>query len=182
MVSQELLERVVAQVGQHVRESKGYETESWINPLTPVDSVAAFAMAKVLTERHLFDYFVSVAPEGHVYGYFFEKCFGASILSVHVDYPPRRCEVLDDLNPIRGKRVLILEDDVASGTTLRHVVNAINEYQPRSLDLYLGRRKGDQALENVDPAIGTTYLAEDYLDPNRREEYESQFVTFFEGR
>jgi hypothetical protein len=179
MISPELLKRVEAEVGQHVRESKGYETESFINPLTPVNSVAAFAMAKALTERALFDHCVSVAPEGHVYGFFFEKCFGASVLSVHVGYPPRGCTILDDLSPIRGARVLILEDDVASGTTLRHVVNSLNEYHPRSLDLYLGRPKDSQVLENIDPAIGTVYLAEDYLDPQRLEEYESQFAKFF---
>lgn len=179
MIPHPLLDRVVECVGKHVRESKGYETESWINPLTLVDSVAAFAMAKSLTEADLFDYCVSVAPEGHVYGYFFE-CFGASILSVHVDYPPRRCEVLDNLECLRGNRVLILEDDVASGTTLRYVVTSLQEYQPRSLDLYLGRPKDGQILEHVDPAIGTVYVAEDHLAPDRREEYERQFVEFFE--
>lgn len=97
MVSTELLDRVVADLSEHVRNAKGYETESWINPLTAVDSISAFAMAKLLTEQKLFDHFVSVAPEGHVYGYFFEKAFGVSMLSVHVDYPPRRCEVRDDL-------------------------------------------------------------------------------------
>lgn len=180
MVPEELMSRVVADVDKHVRESKGYETESWINPLTPVDSVAAFAMAKYLTEANLFEHCVSVAPEGHVYGYFF-KCFGASILSVHVDYPPRRCEVLDNLEVLREKRVLILEDDVASGTTLRHVVNTLKEYEPQSLDLYLGRRKDGQVLEHVDPAIGTVYLAEDLLDPNLREQHETQFVKYFES-
>jgi hypothetical protein len=182
MIPKELLERVLSEVDKHVRASKGYETESWINPLAPVDSVAAFTMARVLTEQHRFDVCISVAPEGHVYGYFFEKCFGASILSVHVDYPPRCCHVLDDLDAVRGKRVLILEDDVASGTTLRHVVSAISEYQPRSLELYLGRPKDGQVLEHVDPAIRTVYLAEDFLDLSRREEYESQFVAFFESR
>jgi hypothetical protein len=182
MVSQEVLERVLADVGEHVRKSKGYETESWINPLTPVDSVAAFAMAKLLTDQQLFDYCVSVAPEGHVYGYFFERCFGAPMLSVHVDYPPRRCEVLDDLEVVRGKRVLILEDDIASGTTLRYVASAINEHGPQSLDLYLGRPKDGQILDHVDPAIGSVYLAEDYLDPGQREEHESQFVAFFESK
>lgn len=181
MVPEDVLTRVLADVDRHVRESKGYETESWINPLTPVDSVAAFAMARVMTEQRVFDHCVSVAPEGHVYGYFFEKCFGASVLSVHVDYPPRRCEVLDDLEPVRGKRVLILEDDVASGTTLRYVVNTLSEYEPQSLSLYLGKPKDWQVLERIDPAIDTVYLAEDHLDPNRREEYESQFVTFFEA-
>ena len=182
MISSELLERVLAAVDKHVRESKGYETESWINPLRPVDSVAAFAMAKRLTEQRRFDYCVSVAPEGHVYGYFFEKCFGAPILSVHVDYPPRRCEILDDLSVIRGKRVLILEDDVASGLTLSFVVGAISDFNPRSLDLYLGRPKDGQVLENVDPAIGTVYLAEDYLAAEQRAEYEAQFAAFFADR
>jgi hypothetical protein len=182
MISKELIERVEFNVGQHVRQSKGYETESWINPLTPVDSVAAFAMAKALTEAQLFDYCVSVAPEGHVYGYFFERCFGAPVLSVHVDYPPRRCEVLDNLGPIRTRRVLILEDDVASGTTLRHVVTALGKYEPRSMDLYLGRPKDSQILEHVDPAIGTLYLAEDHLDQRRRDEYEEQFRQFFQSK
>jgi hypoxanthine phosphoribosyltransferase len=121
---------------------------------------------------------VAVAPEGHVYGYFFER-FGNSLLSVHVDYPPRRCEVLDDLGVIRSKRVLILEDDVASGTTLRHVIGALKQYRPSSIDLYLGRPKDSQVLEFVAPTINTIYLAEDHLDPNRRSDYEDQFIRFF---
>jgi len=181
MLSQELLDRVAADVEQHVRESKGFEEEPGLNPLKPVDSVAAFAMAKLLTDRNAFDICLSVAPEGHVYGYFFQ-CLGAGILSVHVGYPPRRCEILDDLRPLRDKRVLILEDDVASGMTLRHVVGAVEEYKPKSLDLFLGRRKSCQVLENIDPAIRTVYLAEDHLDPSRRTEHEEQFASFFAVR
>ena len=168
----------MADLQQHVRQSKGYEEGPWVNPLTPVDCVDAFMMAKVLTEQNVFDHCVAVAPEGHVYGYFFER-FGASILTVHVDYPPRRCEMLDDLSVIHDKRVLILEDDVASGLTLRLVVIALELNEPRSLDLYLGRRKEDQVLENVDRQIGSIHVAEDHLDPTRREEYEAEFVRFF---
>lgn len=179
MVPQLLLDRVAANVAEHVRISKGYEEESMLNPLTPMDSVAAFAMAKLLTQGEMFDYCVSVAPEGHVYGYFF-TFFSASILTVHVDYPPRRCDPLDDLQVIRDKRVLILEDDVASGTSLRHVVQALLEHQPVTIDLYLGRRKSCQTLENIDSAIRIVYLAEDFLDPSRREEDEAEFLKFFE--
>ena len=174
---QQLLERVVGDVGRHVRESKGYEEESFINPLAPVDSVAAFTMAKMLIDQDLFDVCISVAPEGHVYGYFFH-CLGATVLSVHVDYPPRRCEILDDLHGIRARRVLILEDDVASGTSLRRVVVALQEFEPRSIDLYLGRPKHAQVLDSVDSAIGKVYLAEDYLDAGRRKLDEQQFVDF----
>lgn len=178
MVPPQLLERVESEVAAHVRQSKGYETVSMINPLTPVDSVSAFAMARRLTAGNLFDVCVAVAPEGNVYGYFFAR-FGAAILSVHVDYPPRRCEILDDLSPLGGKQVLILEDDVASGMSLRHVVRTLLAYQPTAIDLYLGRPKDCQTLEYIDPAIRTVYLAEDYLDASHRPEYEEEFIRFF---
>ena len=178
MISQQLVEKVTSDIRQHVRQSKGYEEGPWVNPLVPVDCVHAFMMARLLVDRKVFDYCVAVAPEGHVYGYFFER-LGASVLAVHVDYPPRKCEVLDDLSLFRGRRVLILEDDVVSGLTLRLVVSTLRLYQARSLDLFLGRHRTDQMLENVPPEIGTVYVAEDYLDPRLREDYESSFVTFF---
>jgi hypoxanthine phosphoribosyltransferase len=181
MISPQLTELVITEVSQHVRSSKGYETESFINPLTPVDSVSAFVMAKLLAEGNAFDVCVSVAPEGHVYGYFFHL-FEVPILSVHVDYPPRRCEILDDLETIRGKRVLILEDDVASGTTLRLVVNELIEYEPASIDLYLGRRKDSQILDSIHPSIDRVFIAEDHLDAQRRYEYEKIFADYFETR
>jgi hypothetical protein len=50
------------------------------------------------------------------------------------------------------------------------------------MDLYLGRPKDSQILEHVDPAIGTVYLAEDHLDLRRRDEYEEQFMQFFQSK
>jgi hypothetical protein len=178
MISQQLMEKVLWDVQQHVRKSKGYEQGPWVNPLVTADSVYAFAMAHLLVERKVFDYCVAVAPEGHAYGYFFER-LGASVLAVHVDYPPRACAALDDLAPLRGQRVLIVEDDVVSGLTLRLVVSALRRYKPRSLDLFLGRPKADQLLENVPPEIGTVYVAEDTLDPRLRGVYELSFAAFF---
>lgn len=180
MVPAALIDRVVADVRQHCRQSKGYEAAPYVNPLVPVDCVSAFNMARLLIEQRMFDHYVSVAPEGHVYGYFFQR-LGQPVLSVYVDYPPRRFAALDDLSPIRGGRVLILEDDVVSGITLRLVTRALQEHQPRSLSLYLGRFKEDQIIENVCPEIETMYLAEDHLDPRRREEYEAEFIQFFAG-
>jgi len=178
MISPQLMEKVICAVQQHVRKSKGYEQGPWVNPLVPADSVYAFTMARLLVERQVFDHCVAVAPEGHAYGYFFER-LGASVLAVHVDYPPRTCTALDDLSPLHGRRVLILEDDVVSGLTLRLVVSALRPYRPRSLSVFLGRPKNDQLLENVPPEIGTIYVAEDNLDPRLRGDYESSFATFF---
>ncbi len=176
-----LMEFVIAEVSRHVRSSRGYETESFVNPFTPVDSVSAFVLARTLTEQHEFDACVSVAPEGHVYGYFFQL-FNAPIVSVHVDYPPRRCQTFEDLEAIRGKRVLILEDDVASGTTLRLVVQTLLEYQPRGIDLFLGRRKDSQILEAIHPSIDRVFMAEDFLDASLRAEHERQFAEYFKSR
>ena len=178
MVPVGLIDRVAADVWQYCRQSKGYEDAPYVNPLVPVDCVSALMMARLLIERRIFDHYVSVAPEGHVYGYFFEQ-LGQPILSVYVDYPPRSFAALDDLSPVRDGRVLILEDDVVSGITLRLVTRALLEHQPRSLSLYLGRLKEHQVLENVCPEIEAVYLAEDHLDPRRREEYEAEFIRFF---
>ena len=109
MLSEQLLEWVVADVRRHVRRSKGYEEGPWVNPLAPVDCVAAFSMARLLAGRGLFDHCIAVAPAGHVYGYFFER-LGVPVLSVHVGYPPRRVEVLDDLAVVRGGHVLLREE------------------------------------------------------------------------
>ena len=172
------LHRVESAVSRHVRNSKGFEEESMVNPFEPHNCVAAFAMSRLLSQGDHFDYCIAVAPEGHVYGYFFELA-GAAVLSVHVDYPPRRCIALDDLGPIAGKRVLILEDDVASGTTLRLILSVLEEYHPQRIGLYLGRAKRNQTLENIDSRISETYLSEDYLDPAQLPRLQTDFEEYF---
>ena len=174
----ELLERVDRQVEAHVRQSKGFEQDSMINPLVPVDTVAALAIAKQLIEQSRFDAFVAVATEGHVYGYFFEQ-FGAAVLSVHVDYPPRRCVLLDDFAVIKGQRLLILEDDVASGTTLHLVIDELENFKPNSMDLYLGRPKANQTLENIDSRVNKVFLAEEHLSAADRPRHEDEFRSHF---
>lgn len=118
MISPDVLQSINKAIRRHV-QSKGDADSPWQNPLVPQDCVAAFAMAKLLTQKQ-FDHYLAVAPEGHVYGFFFER-LGARVLSVFVDYPPRRLESRDDLTVIQGGRVLILEDDVISGVTLQLV-------------------------------------------------------------
>jgi len=178
MLDEELLDKVLSEVREHCRRAKGYEEGPWVNPLVPSDCVSALMMARILTEGEPFDQYVAVAPEGHVYGYFFER-FGCRVLAVHVDYPPRRCDVLDDLSVLRDARVLILEDDVISGVTLRLVIDVLKRYGPRSLDLFLGRRREDQQLDAVGPEIDRVFLAENCLDPALSARYEAEFAKFF---
>jgi hypothetical protein len=177
MVSQQLLNRVSDDVERHCA-AKGYVRGPNWNPLTPWDSVAAFAMARSLIQSGQFDDYVTIAPEGHVYGYFFE-CLGTQPLCVSVDYPPKRVDLVDDLKALRGRRVLLIEDDIISGVSLNLVVRELARYAPRSLSLYLGREKDSQQLQNVPPPIAGVYLAEDHLDPAERERYGAEFVEFF---
>jgi hypothetical protein len=152
-----------------------------VNPLVPADSVAAFAMANWLIDQRCFDVCVSVAPEGHSYGYFFELR-GSHPLSVHVDYPPQTCTMLDDLSVMENRRVLILEDDVVSGITLQLAMGAFASYKSAEVALYLGRRKEDQFLDNVPSTISQIYLATDTLDAASRSKYEQQFIEFLKTR
>jgi hypothetical protein len=80
---------------------------------------------------------------------------------------------------IRGRRVLLVEDDMVSGVSLTLVVLELAQYAPRSLSLYLGREKDSQQLQNVPSPITEVYLAEDHLDPAERGRYEAEFVEFF---
>jgi hypothetical protein len=178
VVSSRLLERVAAEARGHCAE-KGYVRGRNWNPLIPQDSVAVLAMARELTMSGAFDRYIAVAPEGHVYGYFFER-LGARVLSIFVDYPPTRVESADDLSAIHGQRVLLIEDDVVSGISLDLAMKEIAQHEPSSVSLYLGRKKDSQQLHNIPSQIDRVYLAEDDLDPARRGRYESEYVDFFQ--
>ena len=177
MVPQDLRDRVLADVRRHC-EAKGYHEGPSVNNFVPHDAVAAFAMAGSLMGSSLFDHYVAVAPEGHIYGYFFEQ-LGAKVLSVFTDYPPTCCESLDDLSVLKGGRVLLIEDDVIGGRTLRLVVAHLRQFSPASLALYLGHTKGIQHLQNIPQEMAAVYLAEDYLDESERDANQKSFAAFF---
>jgi hypothetical protein len=178
VVSNRLLE-LVAEAARGHCAAKGYVRGHNWNPLAPQDSVAALAMASHLTRSEAFDHYIAVAPEGHVYGYFFER-LGARVLSIVVDYPPTRVESADDLWAVHGQRVLLIEDDVVSGISLDLVMTEVTRHEPSSVSLYLGREKDSQQLQNIPSQIDRVYLAEDSLDPASRGRYESEFFEFFQ--
>jgi hypothetical protein len=176
VVPRGVLEAVLAEVRAHCQR-RGYREGPGVNNFVPHDAVAAFGMAKLLTGMG-FDRYVAVAPEGHIYGYFFER-LGARALSVLADYPPTRCVAEDDLRAISGQRVLLIEDDVIGGRTLRIVVEHLRQYSPGAIELYLGHTKGIQHILNVPAEIDKVHLAEDRLDWSGRPELEAEFVKSF---
>jgi hypothetical protein len=176
VVPRGVLEAVLAEVRAHCQR-RGYREGPGVNNFVPHDAVAAFGMARLLTGMG-FDRYVAVAPEGHVYGYFFER-LGTPVLSVLADYPPTRCVAEDDLRVIGGQRVLLIEDDVIGGRTLRMVVEHLRQYSPGAIELYLGHTKGIQHLPNVPSEIEKVHLAEDCLDWRRRPELEAELIRCF---
>jgi hypothetical protein len=178
VVSTRLIELVARKAREHC-VAKGYTTGRNWNPLTPQDSVAAWAMARDLTASGAFDTYIAVAPEGHAYGFFFEQ-LGATVLSIFVDYPPTRVESADDLSMVRGRRVLLIEDDVVSGISLELVLKELMRHEPESVSLYLGREKDSQQLQNVPSQIERVYLAEDCIEEASRVRYEAEFFDFFQ--
>ena len=179
MVPQQLLESVAQQACQHCA-AKGYVSGPNWNPLEPQDPVTALAMASLLVGSGQFDHYLAVAPEGHAYGYFFER-FGARVLSVFVDYPPRQVTQADNLTAVSGGRVLVIEDDVVSGVSLGLVVDAIRIHRPASVSVYLGRRADSQCPENIPAEVEAVYLAEAHLDPADRPRHETDFLRVFGG-
>lgn len=136
-------------------------------------------MARLLVGQNIFDHTIAIAPEGHIYGYFFER-MGVDVLSVYTDPPPStRVESVENLSKIFRGNVLLIEDDVVSGSTLRIVVAAIGGYDPGTLSLYLGHAKCFQRLQNVPPGFSKIYIAEDCLDPRDRQRHEDEFAEFF---
>lgn len=176
MVTRQLLDAVLADVRRHC-QAKGYREGPGVNNFLPHDAVAAFGMAELLS-RARFDHYVAIAPEGHIYGYFFER-LGVPVLSVFTDYPPTRVSNEDDLQTLRGKRVLLIEDDVIGGRTLRLVVEHLQPFAPGTLSLYLGHTKGIQHLRNVPTEVSEVFVAEDLFGLDSRADFERRFEVFF---
>jgi hypothetical protein len=176
MVARQLLDAVLADVRRHC-ETRGYREGPGINNFVPHDAVAAFGMAELLVADG-FDRYLAIAPEGHIYGYFFER-LGVPALSVFTDYPPTRVTDEDDLRLIEGRQVLLIEDDVIGGRTLRLVVEHLRQFSPGSLALYLGHTKGIQHFRNVPAAIERVFVAEDSLTLDAQPDLERRFKEFF---
>src|SRR5436853_2509970 len=116
MIHRPILNAVLAQVRQHC-QNKGYQEGPGVNNFAPHDGVGAFGMAQLLTALQ-FDRYLAVAPEGHIYGFFFER-LTVPVLSIFTDYPPTHCFAETDLRAIQDQRVLLIEDDIIGGRTLR---------------------------------------------------------------
>jgi hypothetical protein len=172
-----VLQYVLAAIRDYCHERGAWEAAG-VSNFVPHDCANACAMARFLVQDIGFDHYVSVAPEGHIYGYFFDR-IGIQPLALSVDYPPTKLKAIDDLSHITGGTVLIIEDDVMGGATLRIVASELIKFKPRRLSLFLGHSKVFQHFENIPQEIEQVYIAEDVLSEDQYSDREREFVEQF---
>lgn len=136
------------------------------NEHLPNSYLTAFRSAQEAA-RQGYDIVVIVGPEGFAYEPIFED-LGLPALAFDVpesDYGgDRSVKVLDDLVQIEGKRVLVVEDDVRSGATLRKLLEVLAPHSPKELGLYLGARRSYQVFQNIPPQFQRVHFTEDDED------------------
>ncbi|HKY62468.1 MAG TPA: phosphoribosyltransferase family protein [bacterium] len=145
----------------------------------PHSYVAAFNAAQKTVKRG-HELALIVGPEGFAYAPIFHD-LGLETLAVNIGEAnpagKRPVEALDDLSRLRGKKVLVVEDDVHSGEPLRSLLAEIKPYRPSALNLYLGLPAFRQNLENVPPGFRKVYITEEY-----RKEDEAAFLKHLKKR
>ncbi|MFO1520412.1 MAG: phosphoribosyltransferase, partial [bacterium] len=125
------------------------------NPHFPASYTASFRSAQQAL-RQKYDVALIVGPEGFAYEPIFEDL---GLPSIAVNIPeadfngPRSFQSFDDLSALKGKRVLVVEDDVQSGATLRALLEALAPHAPSFLGLYLGAPPNRQITANIPKAF-----------------------------
>jgi len=122
-----------------------------------------------------------VGPEGFAYEPLFR---GAGLPTVAVNVPesepggPRTVHTPpgEDLGAVGGRRVLVVEDDVCTGATLRAVLGAL-PVRPASVGLYLGSPAGLRKLTPVPPEVSQVHAS-----AGEHDEAVDEFLWFLEER
>jgi hypoxanthine phosphoribosyltransferase len=136
-----------------------YEIEQHVRHFSdhPIEALAT-ARAAVNDDQN--DIGVVIGPEGFMYASMF-SLLGFPLVNIHIDEycktEDRPYKELDDISCIKGKRVLLIEDDVVTGKTLEKALSKIEAYSPSEVSVYLGTRRDKQKLENVPKQIRRVY-------------------------
>lgn len=107
--------------------------------LYPLDIWASLYFIHKIVAENKFDFGICIAPEALRYAALFEL-FRLPILAVFMDdsNPSRDFRILDNLEPIRQKDIIVIEDDVVTGKTLKIFLGEVKYYSPKSISLFLG--------------------------------------------
>jgi hypoxanthine phosphoribosyltransferase len=127
----------------------------------PIYYSSAFQTAVSLPAKD-YDYALIVGPEGFAYEPIFLE-LGIETLAINIpEYRAnrkRKLSYLDQLPNLKGKRILIVEDDIRTGATLQKILTDPLISCALSFDLYLGQEEKYHLLANIPPTIKHTFVA-----------------------
>ena len=143
----------------HDRGLKLAEEHEAQHEYSPHSYTAAFHTAKrALADGY--DAALIVGPEGFSFQPIFEDL---DVPTVAINIPEadfdgeRTLVAFDDLSQLKGKRVLVVEDDVRSGATLKKVLEALEGHRPAHLGIFLGSYSFAQKKENIPAEFKDVY-------------------------
>lgn len=144
------------EMGSRLAEQRGVKNEH-----IPHSYVASFRTA-LKAAADGYDAALIVGPEGFAYEPIFAE-LGLRTVAINIpeaDFDGERTlTALDKLSGLKGKRVLVVEDDVRSGATLRKILEMFKRRMPSHLGLYLGTDMARQYLENIPAEFKSRYVA-----------------------
>lgn len=124
-------------------------------------SIAAFNAAMEASKKG-FEVALIVGPEGFAYEPYFAD-FGIKTVAINIPESrpgqPRDMQVFEDLSVLAGKKVLVVEDDVRTGATLRRILDGLRDTQPSEVGLYLGQNENFQLMKNVPAEFKEVFVA-----------------------
>lgn len=134
------------------------------NEHSPHSMTSSFVNAQQALAKGRYSVVLIVGPEGFAYEPLFRdigRDLRLRVVSVNIpeaDFNGERSiQVLDDLKALEGQRVLVVEDDVQSGATLRKLLEHVTPHRPAFLGLYLGSEPHYQMRENIPPEFKSVY-------------------------
>lgn len=138
--------------------AKLYEVD---NPHNPSNPLAAFIAARTAVKAG-FQVALIVGPEGFSYEPYFRD-LGIWTLAVNIpesgEGEARTIKIFDDLSLLKGRKVLVVEDDVRTGATLQKLLEEIKPDEPARLGLYLGQPETFQKTTSIPTDFKDTYIA-----------------------
>src|SRR3989338_1829696 len=130
------------------------------NPHDPNNPLGAFSAARRAVKKG-FNVALIVGPEGFGYEPYFLD-LGMPTVAVNIpesgEGETRTIKLFDDLSALRGKKVLVVEDDIRTGATLQKLLEQIKPNEPAELDLYLGQSINYQKIENIPEDFTDTFV------------------------
>jgi hypoxanthine phosphoribosyltransferase len=133
----------------------------------PRSYTVAFRAAMDAVQEVGYDTALIVGPEGFAYEPIFRD-LGLAIAAVNIPEAvfngERSLKELDDLSKLKGSRVLVVEDDVVSGATLRKLLPSLERHAPAELGLFLGSPSGRQLQMNIPASFRHVHISDDKVN------------------